>query len=311
MKKTLRMMGLCALAALTLAGCKKNEPAGSVSFKATISQPTTNAKTGVGAVNMLVWNAGDQIKVYKDLNTSALFTTTDDNTITATFSGDIAESDTYVAFYPAQNVTVSGSNYELQLSAQQNGAANTFAPYTYPMYATSDGNGNFTFDSPCALMAIPLNGNATIGSIELTGSGDEKLAGKYVINPDDMDNPQFVGEQSTVTLSFDESGLPLSAENNTVVYFALPADRLANGFSVVFKDVAGTELLTKTVQAHSQNNTQSKYILMMPEVNVAAPADGFNITNQGIGEASFGGGLFILLGVGLGIVTLKKKEDEQ
>ena len=40
MKKTLRMMGLCALAALTIVSCKKEDGKAGMSFQATLTQPT-------------------------------------------------------------------------------------------------------------------------------------------------------------------------------------------------------------------------------------------------------------------------------
>ena len=54
MKKTLRLMGLCALAVLALAGCKKDDQtAGKTSVKATISQLKGGTKTGVNAGNCM------------------------------------------------------------------------------------------------------------------------------------------------------------------------------------------------------------------------------------------------------------------
>ena len=50
MKKTLRLMGLCALAVLALAGCKKNEQTGTKTFKATISQLNSDARTSIGII---------------------------------------------------------------------------------------------------------------------------------------------------------------------------------------------------------------------------------------------------------------------
>lgn len=52
---------------------------------------------------------------------------------------------------------------------------------------------------------------------------------------------------------------------------------------------------------------------MMGRSGGAAIADGGGITNYGIGEedAPMGSGIAILMGLGLGYVALKKKEDKQ
>lgn len=286
MKKTLRLMGLCALAVLALAGCKKDDQtAGKTSVKATISQLKGGTKTGVNAGNCLVWNNGDQIKVYNSTTTSAVFATEDDDVTSANFTSQetLDVTDGCVAFYPAADVTVSEGNYILPLKAVQDGTANTFAPGTYPMYALYD-NGNFAFQSPCALLGLPLNGDATIGSIVLTSANpNEKLSGYYSFVPGDMifqsvgttDPYPFVGIGNSVALDFGDSGLQLT-DVTTTVYFTLPAFRLADGFTVEFKGLDGSTLFTKTAGAHEENLTSAQTILMMPAVTVNALTGAIN-----------------------------------
>ena len=274
MKKTLKLMGLCALAMLALAGCKKDEPNnGKTTVKAAISQPTGNAKTGVGAGNMLIWNSGDRIKVYSDdRNEVAEFTTNANNVTEATFSSqtEMDVTDGFYAFYPADDVTYTGGNFVLTLNAQQTGARNTFGPDTYPMYATYASD-KFTFHSPCALLAVAMNGTATIGSIVLTGAPDEKLNGTYTFNPSDMANSTLSDTgTNTVTLTFGQSGLQLQSTVNDTVYFALPAGKLANGFTVQFKDLEDNKLFSKTAAANPINTTSAETILRMPAVTVNA-----------------------------------------
>jgi hypothetical protein len=270
MKKTLKLMGLCALAVLALAGCKKEQPNnGKTSVKAAINQPTGNAKTGVAGLN-LVWNSGDRIKVYSDDRSEvAEFTTTDNNVTEATFTtqAEMEVTDGFYAFYPSDDVTYAGGNFVLTLSDQQTGARNTFGADTYPMYATYASD-KFTFHSPCALLAVAMNGTATIGSIVLTGGPDEKLNGTYTFNPSDMANSTLSDTGSnTITLSFGQSGLQLTNVNDTA-YFALPAGKLANGFTVVFKGLDGGNLLTKTASANPNNTTAAETILRMPALTV-------------------------------------------
>ena len=141
MKKTLRLMGLCALAMLAAVACKKNDD-NAVTFKATLTQPTADSKTQIGEGNNLVWRSGDQIKVYTAENSdasAAVFTTMSDNMMTATFTGTVAESESYRAFYPTEGVTVSGGKFVLPLNAAQTFVSGNFASGAYPMFATATG----------------------------------------------------------------------------------------------------------------------------------------------------------------------------
>ena len=148
MKKTLRIMGLCALAALTIASCKK-EDGKAVAFQATLTQPTEEGRTHIGAGDWLMWDNNDAIKLFTADGTSATFTTHDANVTTATFSGDIDEADAYCAFYPAAQAT--GLNTDgkvvLTLANEQQYAEGGFANGTYPMAAYTTGT-TFEFHSP-------------------------------------------------------------------------------------------------------------------------------------------------------------------
>ena len=156
MKKTLKLMGLCALAVLVLAGCKKNEQNGNMTFKATISQLNNNAKTEIGSGNWLVWNTGDQIKVYtadKTETNAANFTlATGIGQTQATFSGDLAESNAYYAFYPTTGVEVTGEGkFTLPVSGTQTFVDANFTTNTFPMCATTT-DGDFEFHSPYGIL---------------------------------------------------------------------------------------------------------------------------------------------------------------
>lgn len=81
MRKTLKTLGLCALAALTIVSCKKTEQTGAtMSFEATINQPTSGTRTGINEINgkkWMIWNNGDVIKVFAADGTAAPFTTSE------------------------------------------------------------------------------------------------------------------------------------------------------------------------------------------------------------------------------------------
>ena len=161
MRKSLKTLGLCVLAALAIVSCKKNEQTGAtMSFEATIAQPTNGTRTGIGADNWMIWNNGDVIKVFAaDGSASAPFTTTDEGETVANFTGLIKDSESYCAFYPADFTSAAdGTMVTLTLSANQTFKNGSFSTNTYPKAAKSDASDKtrFEFHSPCGLLAIPV-----------------------------------------------------------------------------------------------------------------------------------------------------------
>lgn len=264
MKKTLRLMGLCTLAVLALAGCKKNEQTGTKTFKATISQLNSDAKTEIGTGNWLVWSDNDQIKVYNaDKTETATFNIeTGVGTKEATFSGTLPESNTYYAFYPTTGVELTPEYVtEFTLSGTQTFVEGNFASNLYPMYAIST-DGNFSFYSPCGVLGIPMKGTATIGSILLTDSLGMDLAGTFEMAGADV-NFQDTHSGVGITLSFGE-GLTLNETTATLVYFVVPAGALSNGFKADVKGTDGNRIVL--LETSTPNPVTAETIHLMPEV---------------------------------------------
>ena len=266
MKKAFRIMGLCALVALAATACKKEAQTTS-SFKATLTQPTSEAKTHLGSDSYLYWNEGDAIKVFDAQGNDYLFTTTENNVTTATFNGTdpIDVNGSYTAFYPAANVEKVSNDILLTLPATQDYAEGTFGNATYPMAAEYSADG-FTFHSPCGLLAIPVKGTGNLGSIELTSKINENLAGQLRYNLSgayqSLDNAQ-----TKVTLEC--GNMTLNPDAATTFYFVLPAGVFANGFTAVLKN-GDTELYT--LETTKDNAIIAEHIMLMPEVEVQAIA---------------------------------------
>ena len=272
MKRIIRIMGLCALVALAATSCKKEAQTTS-SFKATLTQPTSDAKTGINNNLQLVWNEGDQIKVFDNNGEEYIFTTSDNGTTTATFTGtELDASASYVAFYPAENASIDGNIIKLGINANQTYAPNSFAAGTYPMVAKSEaGNLAFTFTSDCGLLAIPVKGSGSIGSIELTGKADEDLAGQlqYTIGGDFN---YYDSSSKKVTLNCGGVGLGTDPK---VFYFVLPSGVLHSGFTAVLKDIMGNEL--GTLSTDNINTIEDQTVRMMPAVTVGQTGITFNV----------------------------------
>ena len=274
MRKTLRTLGLCALAALAIVSCKKNEQTGAtMSFEATINQPTSGTRTGINEINdkkWMTWNNGDVIKVFTaDGSASADFTTTDEGETVANFTGQIKDSESYYcAFYPAANVNAEAGSttVTLTLSANQTFKDGSFSTNTYPIAAKSDESDKtkFEFHSPCGLLAIPVKGTGTLGSIELTGKAEnDTLAGTYTYNMYDM-SYQINDPVATVTLTC-EGGLELNPNTPATMYFVLPAGALSGGFSIHLKDTEGNTLQADHVATNDSLTIVSQSIRTMSE----------------------------------------------
>ena len=284
MKKVFRIMGLCALVALAATSCKKEEQKLASSFKAELTQPTSDAKTHLSGSD-LHWNSGDAIKVFDANGTAYMMSTTDNNVKEATFTSEttLDANESYTAFYPASGATKSSTEVLLDLPAVQTYAEGTFGNATYPMAATNTGT-SFTFHSPCGLLAIPVKGTGNIGTIELTGKASENLAGqlRYNLNGE---HQGLTNGQATVTL--DCGNIALDATNATTFYFVVPAGVFANGFKAVLKN-GTTELYTlETVQ---DNTIAAETIKLMPVVTVSAVAVTTDpIANVGYTDATVSG----------------------
>lgn len=272
MKKTLKLMGLCALAMLALAGCKKNEQQTTGSLTAKLTQPVSESKTHIGA-GWLRWNVNDAIKVFDAAGTAYSFTTTDNDSIVASFDGatGIYATQAYTAFYPEANTSdVTDGYVYLTLPGSQTFDEATFASNTYPMLATNGGSGTtFTFHSPCGVLAIPMTGTATIGSIVLIDNNYAPLNGNMKISLAGLDpintTYTFVDTSNATTLSC--GGLTLDPTTPQTFVFVVPAGVFANGFTAVINDTSGNEIY---VLATSNDNTIVKEtITTMPVVNIS------------------------------------------
>ena len=276
MKKVFRTMGLCGLLALAFVSCKKDkETTGNMTFEATISQPTSNSKTHIGPDNMLVWDAGNTIKVFNAAGQYGDFTTNDNNAVTATFAGTLTASESYTAFYP--NAQFDGTNVRVAVGGTQTYVADNFANNSYPMLATNSGD-NFLFHSHAGVLRLQFTSEvgATVGSITVAGVGNDVLAGTmvypygYHYDFNDVMPYTVEGGVQEVTLNCG-TGVTLQS-TPTVFNIILLENALNDGFTVTLKAVDGSELQSFT--APEGNTIMAENIVIMPELAVTGTGGG-------------------------------------
>ena len=277
MKKVVRMLGLCALVALAFTACKKNDTQ-KVSFTATINQPTTDSRTHAMGLNndyFLVWDEGDQIKVFNEAGENCDYTLTSINDAVATFTVEDAtkidfvadlENADYTAFYP--NATIDGEDVVMTIPATQTyKALHNFDNNTYPMVGFNNGT-NFEFTSDAGFLYLvfqaPENQTRQFDKVVLTANDPTDYLAGDMVYAKDGGNYRFVGTTNVVTI---ESSSKLAVVGDLLrdVTFVLPAGSLWSGFTVEVFD--GEEcVFTKVAQPQANIIQPMNYTEMMGQV---------------------------------------------
>ena len=279
MNHSVKIMGLCALMALVATSCQKNEEKLTNTLTAELNQPTCESKTHIGADDYLVWDASDQVIVL-DATTweSQMFAATSGGTTHTTFTGNgvIDPSATYYAFYPVSYVSnIVGDRVTMTVPTTQTYVEGSFATNTYPMAATNYGSGTeFAFHGLFGVLAIPLTGDCTIGSVELTDAaynlcGDISARISTLISSKSNYTPaptESSNTSRTITLIC-EGGLTLTSTPK-VIMFALRPIACSQGFTVTFKDINDKVVYTKTATARLTNTIYPERITLMPPVDI-------------------------------------------
>lgn len=160
-------MTIAALA-LLLAACGNEEiiennesgSTGKVHMTFTAGMPQTRTSLGEDghAVN---WTLNDLVAIYDGTETICKFEATKVSGSTATLKGEVAETDTYTAFYPYTDdgtLTLTHDAITFTLPATQTATAGGFAEGLNPSWAqATDGSKNLTFQNLCALAKFTVD----------------------------------------------------------------------------------------------------------------------------------------------------------
>ena len=272
------MLGLCALIALAVTSCKKEQKPTEMAFTATINQPVSGDRTQIGGNGrQLVWIGGETVTVFNANGAKANFTASTDaqNPMDATLTGTIEQTDTYTAFYP--NAVVNGNTVTLALNENQNYVNNNFGNDTYPMAAASQKNGNdihFEFHSPAMVLRLQFrsDNDAMVKKIILTGGANDVLAGDIVYSDFSAPTTYTVANpKNTVTLDCGNEGVRLAANQVTAFNLVVLGGTLSSGATVVVKDMNDYTITTMTTNV--SNDLPEEFIITMPvkDVNYDLP----------------------------------------
>ena len=276
MKQIMRIMGLCALVAVVATSCEKKEMQPSNTLTAVLNQPTSGDKTQIGADNYLVWSPNDQILVGDQTLTTQTFTAMSSGSTHTDFTGGtIDPNEGYWAFYPVNYVTdvdVVNGLVTFTVPATQTYVEGSFATNTYPMAASNGGSGTvFTFQGLFGVLAIPLTGECTVGSIVLEDAMYH-LSGQTTLRVSDLlaaeGSKGGKSNERTITLDCGD-GVTLSPTNPTTFMFSLRPGALYSGFTITIKDPTGEVIATRTASPSLNNVIRPEKIVRMPVTDLS------------------------------------------
>ena len=277
-------MGLCALVALALCSCKKNQTNG-VSFTATIAQTESTSRTH-GEFNAnheyyLVWDDADEITIVNpDGSATHNFTVVSHSGRNAYFRTDDAtavsfledlEDETYYAYYPNAvydnvNKTVTMQISDSQVVNDQVLGWGSFADETYPMYGNNSAQwNNFEFDSDAGFLTLVIKGMGQryFDQVVLRSRNGEKIAGQLVYNYNGVGGGTFIGTSEQITITSDHA-IQVKPSLPAEISFVLPVCTLEMGFEVYIYNGG-------VVVAHVETDATieieaKKYKVIMPEI---------------------------------------------
>lgn len=287
MKKVVRMLGLCALVALAFTSCKKEENK-TVTFTATINQPTTNVRTHAMGLNndyFLVWDNGDEIMVIDNTDgANENFKLTSFTNETATFKvvGDkvaffdnFANKD-YTAFYPLATINADDEVEIVLNETQTYRALHSFWKNTYPMCghetvitnAEGEPELNFDFTSDCGFLYFtfqaPEGETREFDHLTLTANDPTDYLNGTLVYDQEGNFQRLIPGTNVIEMNC-EAKVIVTGDLLRDVTIILPAGALQSGFTVeLFNN--GECVFSKAAQPIANTIVPMQYTEMMSMV---------------------------------------------
>lgn len=236
--------------------------------------------------NAVYWSPGDCIRVFtKDNKKYKFVTDITEVSPTASFHGEIEESDWYMAFYPYPKpdddfLSIKEENVlAFKLPENQRAVNGAFDNLLNPSLAIVKEGNNLIFKNLCALMKFKFTGSEDImNEIKKISIRDNNK-----VPLSDMVDYNWVTGVSKYR--YVNGGFPVSIvsdkfENNGTYYFVLPAfsDAFSSGFTISFYNESGVEIFSKSTK--TQIPLTAGKILNMGTIEVKKDVD-YEIAEDG------------------------------
>lgn len=266
-------MAMCLLA---LGSCQKNEDGGKVfmTFHATAEQ--SNAKTHLNNGSAIYWNEGDQIQLFRDVDSIDYLEATDPNGNEATFAGNITLIDNgrYIALYPGDDIAyaikdATGlSGIVANLPANQTAVDGSFDTNANIMVASVlPGDSTISFRNVCAYLKIQAPWACS--SIQVISNGNRKISGAFSADIASDGTPSNITplddrDEFTNLMGSNYIRLTGNIQANHYYYIAVLPGTLDGGFTVKFWGVNGNSNLSynSTVSSSIQLDRNGIYPLL-------------------------------------------------
>ena len=287
-----------AAMALFLAGCQKPElvepAADNLSFEATVEEFGCQTKTSLTSENYIVWSEGDRLAIFQGSAVADEYQLAESSAGSCNGSFDLIADNSAnngsfsvgtgqpcnVSFYPYAadlNLTGEAEGYVLSnvlLPATQTYVANSFGSGSFPMVAVTESMSDhkLMFRNILGAVKLSLKGSQVVKSIAVEGLNGEKLSGAATVTAyanNIAPAIKMLNDASTVVTLFCGDGVQLNQSQATDFYIALPPVSFEKGFTVTVKDKRNQKY---TMSAGENNTVLRSSILVMPAVNLPAPA---------------------------------------
>lgn len=207
--------------------------------------------------NAVYWSPGDSICVFttKNLKTKYLFVT-DINQVspTASFHGEIEESDTYIAYYPYPKnddltLEIRDGLLVFYVPREQKAVNGGFDTSLNPSYAVADSENKLLFKNLCCLMKFTFTGEGLgeVRKISITANNNMPLS--QIV---DYNLERKVCACRDVNAAYPSTLVSNKFEDGGTYYFVIPPfeGALENGFKISFYNESGVEVWSKSTKSN-------------------------------------------------------------
>lgn len=215
------------------------------------------SRTELQPDNSVYWSPGDSICVFttKNLEAKYLFVT-DINQVspTASFHGEIEESDTYIAYYPYpkssnQTMEIRDGLLVFYVPTEQKAVNGGFDTSLNPSYAVAGSENKLLFKNLCCLMKFTFTGEGLgeVRKVSITANNNMPLSQIVDYNLEGK-----VCACRDVNAAYPSTLVSDKFENGGTYYFVIPPfeGALENGFKISFYNESGVEVWSKSTKSN-------------------------------------------------------------
>lgn len=205
--------------------------------------------------NEVYWSPEDCICVFtKDGKEFKFVTDIDKVSSTASFHGEIEESDSYIAYYPypkSSNHTLylDGNELAFYVPTEQKALNGGFDTSLNPSYAVADSENKLLFKNLCCLMKFTFTGEGLgeVRKISITANNNMPLS--QIV---DYNLETKVCACRNVNAAYPSTLVSDNFENGGTYYFVIPPfeGALEKGFKISFYNESGVEVWSKSTKTN-------------------------------------------------------------